>query len=169
MAARKKLDKATRLATRQGLLVVIVCLLTLEATALLQYYYSRKILSEESTRRAQGQLEATELHILNVLDQVETAVRNSQWSVEQQLTQPDSLSAVTVRLVASNPVICGSTVALKDRMLAPYSHEVDGIVLTSTLATEEYDYPHQEWFVKPLELGEGYWSEPYFDKAAATS
>lgn len=164
MAARKKLDKATRLATRQGLLVVIVCLLTLEATALLQYYYSRKILSEESTRRAQGQLEATKLHILNVLDQVETAVRNSQWSVEQQLTQPDSLSAVTVRLVASNPVICGSTVALRDRMLAPYSHEVEGAILTSTLATEEYDYPHQEWFVKPLELGEGYWSEPYFDE-----
>ena len=164
MAARKKLDKATRLATRQGLLVVIVCLLTLEATALLQYYYSRKILSEESTRRAQGQLEATELHILNVLDQVETAVRNSQWSVEQQLTQPDSLSAVTVRLVASNPVICGSTVALRDRMLAPYSHEAEGTILTSTLATEEYDYPHQEWFVKPLELGEGYWSEPYFDE-----
>ena len=164
MAARKKLDKATRLATRQGLLVVIVCLLTLEATALLQYYYSRKILSEESTRRAQGQLEATELHILNVLDQVETAVRNSQWSVEQQLTQPDSLSAVTVRLVASNPVICGSTVALKDHMLAPYSHEAEGTILTSTLATEEYDYPHQEWFVKPLELGEGYWSEPYFDE-----
>ena len=164
MAARKELDKGTRLATRQGLLVVIVCLLTLEATALLQYYYSRKILSEESTRRAQGQLEATELHILNVLDQVETAVRNSQWSVEQQLTQPDSLSAVTVRLVASNPVICGSTVALKDHMLAPYSHEAEGTILTSTLATEEYDYPHQEWFVKPLELGEGYWSEPYFDE-----
>ncbi len=164
MAARKKLDKATRLATRQGLLVVIVCLLTLEATALLQYYYSRKILSEESTRRAQGQLEATKLHILNVLDQVETAVRNSQWSVEQQLIKPDSLSAVTVRLVASNPVICGSTVALKDHMLAPYSHEAEGTILTSTLATEEYDYPHQEWFVKPLELGEGYWSEPYFDE-----
>ena len=164
MAARKKLDKGTRLATRQGLLVVIVCLLTLEATALLQYYYSRKILSEESTRRAQGQLEATKLHILNVLDQVETAVRNSQWSVEQQLIKPDSLSAVTVRLVASNPVICGSTVALKDHMLAPYSHEAEGTILTSTLATEEYDYPHQEWFVKPLELGEGYWSEPYFDE-----
>ncbi len=164
MAARKDLDKGTRLAARQGLLVVIVCLLTLEATALLQYYYSRKILSEEATRRAQGQLEATELHILNVLDQVETAVRNSQWSVEQQLTKPDSLSAVTVRLVASNPVICGSTVALRDRMLAPYSHEVEGAILTSTLATEEYDYPHQEWFVKPLELGEGYWSEPYFDE-----
>ena len=164
MAARKDLDKGTRLAARQGLLVVIVCLLTLEATALLQYYYSRKILSEESTRRAHGQLEATELHILNVLDQVETAVRNSQWSVEQQLTKQDSLSAVTVRLVASNPVICGSTVALRDRMLAPYSHEAEGTILTSTLATEEYDYPHQEWFVKPLELGEGYWSEPYFDE-----
>ena len=154
----------TRLAAKQGLMVMIVTILTIEATALIQYYYSQHILSEEANRRAQGQLEATELHITGVMDQVETAVRNSLWSVQQQLNRPDSLEAVTVRLVQSNPVICGSTVALVDRDLAPYSYDSGGEVLTSSLATEAYDYKNQEWFVKPLELGASYWSEPYFDE-----
>ena len=117
---------------------------------MLQYFYSRHILSEEATRRAEGQLAATELHIANVVDQVETAVRNSIWSVQQQINRPDSLAAITVRLVGSNPVICGSTVALVEKNLAPYSYEQEG--------------KHQEWFVKPLELRGGYWSEPYFDE-----
>ena len=164
MTARKVLDNVTRLAAKQGLMVMIVTILTIEATALIQYYYSQHILSEEANRRAQGQLEATELHITGVMDQVETAVRNSLWSVQQQLNRPDSLEAVTVRLVQSNPVICGSTVALVDRDLAPYSYDSGGEVLTSSLATEAYDYKNQEWFVKPLELGASYWSEPYFDE-----
>ncbi len=162
--ARKELDSATKRAAKQGLLIVIVAVFTLEATAVLQYFYSQHILSEEATRRAEGQLAATELHISNVVDQVETAVRNSVWSVEQQMYRPDSLAAITVRLVESNPVICGSTVAMVDKNLAPYSFQQDGKVLTSTLATEAYDYKHQEWFVKPLELQGGYWSEPYYDE-----
>ncbi len=162
--AKKELDSVAKKAARQGLLIVIVAVITLEATAVLQYFYSRHILSEEATRRAEGQLAATELHIANVVDQVETAVRNSIWSVQQQMNRPDSLAAITVRLVGSNPVICGSTVALVEKDLAPYSYEQEGEILTSTLATEEYDYKHQEWFVKPLELRGGYWSEPYFDE-----
>ena len=162
--ARKELDSATKRAAKQGLLIVIAAVFTLEATAVLQYFYSQHILSEEATRRAEGQLAATELHITSVVDQVETAVRNSVWSVQQQLYRPDSLSAITVRLVESNPVICGSTVAMVDKNLAPYSYLQDGNILTSTLATAEYDYKNQEWFVKPLELRGGYWSEPYYDE-----
>jgi len=162
--AKKELDSATKKAAKQGLLIVIAAVVTLEATAVLQYFYSQRILSEEATRRAEGQLAATELQITNVVDQVETAVRNSIWSVEQQMYRPDSLEAITVRLVESNPVIYGSTVAMVDKNQAPYSYRKDGQVQTSTLATEEYDYKHQEWFVKPLELHGGYWSEPYFDE-----
>ena len=165
MAPKKVLDNVTRLAARQGLLVMVIAIFTLEATALIQYFYSQKILSEEANRRAQGQLEATELQITGVMDQVETAVKNSLWSVQQELSSPDSLAAITARLVSTNPVISGSTVALTDKNLAPYSFSTaDGTVQTSSLATEAYDYKNQEWFLKPLELQGGYWSEPYFDE-----
>lgn len=165
MAPKKVLDNVTRLAARQGLLVMVIAIFTLEATALIQYFYSQKILSEEANRRAQGQLEATELQITGVMDQVETAVKNSLWSVQQELSRPDSLAAITARLVGTNPVISGSTVVLTDKNLAPYSFSAaDGTVQTSSLATEAYDYKNQEWFLKPLELQGGYWSEPYFDE-----
>ena len=165
MAPKKVLDSVTRLAARQGLLVMVIAIFTLEATALIQYFYSQKILSEEANRRAQGQLEATELQITGVMDQVETAEKNSLWSVQQELSRPDSLAAITARLVGTNPVISGSTVALTDKNLAPYSFSTaDGTVQTSSLATEAYDYKNQEWFLKPLELQGGYWSEPYFDE-----
>ncbi len=165
MAPKKVLDSVTRLAARQGLLVMVIAIFTLEATALIQYFYSQKILSEEANRRAHGQLEATELQITGVMDQVETAVKNSLWSVQQELSRPDSLAAITARLVSTNPVISGSTVALTDKNLAPYSFSTaDGTVQTSSLAMEAYDYKNQEWFLKPLELQGGYWSEPYFDE-----
>ena len=164
MAKKRDIDHFTGAAAKRGLLIIIVAVLTLETTSLLQYFSSEKILRDEAGRRAEGQLEATELHILNVMNQVETAVNNSVWSVEQQLNRPDSLAAVTVRLVQNNPVICGSTVALVNQQLAPYSYDAGGEILSSTLATAEYDYHHQEWFVKPLELDGPYWSEPYFDE-----
>lgn len=159
-----KLDKGKRQAARQGLLIVVVALLTVQVTSLLQFVYAKFTVTREANSRAEGQLEATELHILGVMDQVETAVRNAVWSVQQELQKPDSLATITRRMVENNPVVCGSSVALTGRNIAPYSHEENGRVVTSTLATEEYDYQHQEWFLKPLELGKGYWSEPYYDE-----
>lgn len=158
------MDSSTRLAARQGLMLFIVVVFALEATSLLQYFASRKAIAEEATHRAETQLNIAELQISDVVNQVETALRNNVWAVEQQLQRPDSLAALTVRLVHDNEVICGSTVAFTDKQLAPYSYLSGTEVLTSSLATEEYDYQHQEWFVKPLEINALYWSEPYFDE-----
>ncbi len=157
---------------RAGLLVVIIAALTLEATALVQYYFSRKAIREEATLRAESQLENTKLRILNVVDQAETAVRGSEWIARWCLEYPDSLGAVTRLVVSGNPVIVGSTVAVvpgyykNAPLFAPYTFKnpETGETALKSLATEEYDYPSQEWFRKPLETGEGYWSEPYIDE-----
>jgi sigma-B regulation protein RsbU (phosphoserine phosphatase) len=65
----------------------------------------------------------------------------------------------------------GSTIALvpgynKDLPLfSPYvCRTADGGTELKSLATEEYDYPSQEWFTEPLNYGIGYWSEPYVDE-----
>ncbi len=156
---------------RAGLLLVIVAALTLEATGIVQYYFSQKGIKEEATRRAESQLEATKLKIINIVDQAEAAVRNSVWLAQWALEVPDSLYAVSRRIVENNPVIVGSTVALvpgydkKHPLFSPYCFQAPGEtgIHVSSLATEEYNYPEQEWFTKPLELQAGYWSEPYID------
>ncbi len=169
MSILSKLEK--RRIALQGFMVVLAATVALEATSIVQYYYSRKGIQQEATRRAEGQLEATSLQITNVMDQVETAVRNNLWGIRLQLGRPDSLWTVTQRLVNENPVIVGSAVALKEnyyrgkgKYFSPYSYKDGDEILSKQLGNEKYDYFSMEWYVKPLETKGGYWSEPYFDE-----
>ena len=165
-----KVPDSLKHGVKAGVLLVIVALLTLEATSLIQYYFSQQGIKEESTARARGQLESSSNKIMDIINQTEAAVRNSVWIAQWCLNVPDSLIRVAQRVVEDNPVVVGSTVAvvpgyLKDHPLfSPYVCEGPDGLEFKTLATEEYDYPSQEWFVKPLELQEGYWSEPYVDE-----
>ena len=154
----------------QAVVTVIVALATLEATTLLQYFSSRKAMQEEATRRAEDQLESTNLLICDVLDQVETAVHNNVWPVRKTLAAPDSLWSLVRRIVECNPSVSGSTIALaenyfpqKGRLFSPYAFRDGNRIDTLNLGRESYGYPDKEWYVKPLETGEGYWSEPYYD------
>ena len=163
--------KAIRQGARAGLLLFLVALLTLEGTSITQYLFSKKGMQEEATLRARSQLETIEMQIMGVVDQAEAAVRNSVWIAQWCLDSPDSLVRVTQRILADNPVVKGSTVALvpgylkEHPLFAPYTTVLaDGSMESLSLATEEYDYPSQEWFTKPLEMDGGYWSEPYFDE-----
>ena len=163
--------KAIRKGTLAGLLLVVVAIVTLEATSITQYLFSSRGMKKEATLRAESQLEATEVKIMDVVNQAEAAVRNSVWIAQWCLNVPDSLVRVTQRIVADNPVVKGSTVALvpgyskKYPLFSPYTTITpEGEMKSLSLATEEYDYPSQEWFTKPLEKDCGYWSEPYFDE-----
>ena len=155
----------------QALVTVIVALATLEATFLIQYYFSRKTIYEEATRRAEGLLNRTNLQITDVLDQVEATVRNNVWPVRKTLATPDSLWALVHRIVDCNPNVYGTCIALtenyypkKGRFFAPYAYRNGERIDTVQLGKASYGYPEKEWFVKALETGNGYWSEPYYDE-----
>ena len=170
MKRRKLKDNmAERRSARTAFWVVIVAAVTLEATSLIQTYYAQKNLKEQASLRAQTQLEYTRLNILDIIDQAESAVRNSIWIAHWCLNFQDSLPRVTYRVVKDNPVVMGSTVALvpgyskRYPLFAPYTCRVQDSLVRRSLATEEYDYPSREWFTKPIELDDGYWSEPYID------
>ncbi len=166
----KKASEAIRQWSRAGLMIIVVVVGTLEATSILQYAFSRKGLQEEANKRAESQLEATQNRIMDIINQAEAAVRNSIWIAQWCLAVPDSLHRVAQRIVEDNPVVVGSTVALvpgylpKRPLFSPYVFQAkDGTLSFSSLATNEYDYPSQEWFSKALDKESGYWSEPYID------
>ena len=156
---------------RAGLLLVLVAAITLEATSLIQLYFAQCGIRSEASRRAETQLEATHNQIMDVVNQTETAVRNSEWIAQWCLDVPDSLPRVSWRVVHDNPTIMGSTVALlpdycrRYPLYAPYCYRDSDTSLTMlSLATPEYDYPSHPWFRMPLELDAPYWSEPYYDE-----
>ena len=164
--------KVQGMSTRAGLLLVVVAIITLEATGLIQYYYSQRVIKQEASLRAQSELRSAENEIMGVVGQAESAVRNSLWVAEWCMENPDSLARVPQRIVANNPVVVGSTIALmpgyskKYPLCAPYAarNPENGEIQTLSLATDDYNYPSQEWFTKPLEYQDGYWSEPYYDE-----
>ena len=167
-----KEKKVLGMSTRTGLLLVVVAIITLEATGLIQYYFSQRGIKQEASLRAKSELRGAKNEIMGIVDQAEGAVRNSIWIAEWCLVNPDSLVRVPQRVVDNNPVVVGSTIAMtpgyykKYPLYSPYATRdpETGKILTLSLATDEYDYPSQEWFVKPLEFQTGYWSEPYYDE-----
>ena len=154
----------------QAIMAVVVALATLEATFLIQFYFSRNTIYEEATRRAEDQLEMVNIKITDVLDQVEATVRNNIWPVRKTINIPDSLWSLACRIVDVNPTVSGTAFAFvenyfpdKGRLYAPYACRHGERIDTIQLGKESYNYPDQEWFVKPLETGGGHWSEPYYD------
>ena len=76
----KIFDKSIfRQSMRAGLLLIIVAAVTLEATSLIQFFYAQKGLRSEATLRAETELEITNNRILDIINQAETAVHNSEW------------------------------------------------------------------------------------------
>ena len=170
MRKRDPIDiKAMGKSMRTGALLVIVAALTLEATLLVQNYFTQESLRGEASLRAENSMETLESKIMNVISQAETGVRNKVWIAQWCLNFPDTLARVSQLVVEDNPVIVGSTVALvpgydkKRPLFAPYTFRKGDSLVFRSLATEAYDYPSKEWFTKTLELEEGYWSEPYVD------
>ena len=172
MNKEKTEKKVKSMSAGAGLLLVVVAAITLELTGLIQYYYSQRGIKEEASLRAQSELRSAENEIMGIVDLAEGAVRNNLWVAEWCLENPDSLVRVPQRIVANNPVVVGSTIALmpgyskKYPLYSPYAtrNPENGEIQTLSLATDDYDYPSQEWFTKPLELQDGYWSEPYYDE-----
>ena len=168
--AKKIAEKAVKRRTRwTGLLLIIVAVAILGAISLIQAYYAQKGIRDEAKTKAESQLDAIKSGILNVVNQAESAVRNNVWLAQWCLQIPDSLANIPKLIVNNNPIIAGSTIAIvpnyyKDRPLySPYTAITNGKIIETSLATQEYDYPSQEWFTKPIELDKGYWSEPYVD------
>ena len=172
MKPNKKDNKKGGLSIKSRLLLVVEATITLEATAIIQFVFAQREIKQEASLRAKSELTSAEHKIMDVVNQAEAAVRNSIWVAEWCLEYPDSLHRIPQRVVSENPVVVGSTMALvpgynaEHPLYAPYvAKDLEtGKLRTLSLATEEYDYPSMEWFTKPIELNDSYWSEPYFDE-----
>lgn len=172
MKTDNKDRKILGMSTKASILLVIVAAITLEATAIIQYVFSQQEIKQEAAARAKSELKIAENKIMDVVNQAEAAVRNSLWVAQWCLEYPDSLKRIPQRVVSENPVVVGSTMALvpgyneNHPLYAPYATRdmMTGEIRMLSLATEEYDYPSMEWFTKPIELQDSYWSEPYFDE-----
>lgn len=162
-----------RFYSRQGLLLVLAAAVLLEANSLVQYYFARKGLHEEATRRAQSEMEKTRLSIQDVTNSVELSVKNLGWLVENMLDMPENLFSVIRQTMDANPYLTDAGVAFAPdyypemgRWYEPLvARRPDGSFEALQVGSESHDYFDKDWFTVSFETGEGHWSEPYYDES----
>ena len=169
----KLLDKWRKsFQTKSTLIIIFTAAVLIETTSLVQYFYAREGIREGVQQRAESELAVRNLKINNVMNAVEVAVQNMAWIVELSLDRPDTMYAVTRKMLACNDIIVGSAVAFepnyypqKGRQFSPYSYKTaDGTIRSKQLGTDSYDYHRMEWYTVPFQNDRPHWSEPYYDE-----
>lgn len=134
--------------------------------------YSRRIITDDAKQNATNMLDATIGDIEKILSNVEAAVENSVWLVQEHKDDPEFMYKITKALVQDNKNIVGSAVAFetfhfpdKGEYYAPYTcYNKDSTLTSFQLGNIDNDYPNQEWYLLPELTKKAMWSEPYFDE-----
>ena len=150
-------------------LIVSAIIFTLTFTVFLRMAANK--MREEAADNAHRELSNTIHQIDAMLHAVEIAVENTAWVVDKNLHSPDSLYAITERLLKNNDFIYGSAIAFEPNYysahghyFSPYSYRgKNGNIRSRQLGTETYDYHYMDWYQIPKLLNKPYWSEPYYD------
>lgn len=145
-----------------GLMIVVTLCLSILAMG---------VIRKNARNKAELTLDNTILQIEKVITEVERAVDNLDWVVQQNLDDEDLLYEVTREMVEANPNIIGSAVAFEPGFykgrdyFAPYTYkgDISHELHTIQMGNENYDYPSLDWYQIPKLLGRPYWSEPYYD------
>ncbi len=99
------------LSSRISLVMVFAIAVLLLAALLVMLRYSRRALKEEAFAKADQTLEATVLHVDNILLSVEQTAGNFYWDILLHLNEPERLRTYATRLVEWNRQMDGAAIA----------------------------------------------------------
>ena len=162
-----KNQKNSTTRTSQVAILITAAVLMLLISGI-QQNYARKQIRNNLERHAELELIIKAIDIRNSVEDVSLALRNRSWEFEKFLPYPDSLFAVTRRIVEQNPNFAGCCIAMvpnyypeKGRLFEPYTLRRGEVIETIQLASEEHDYSKNRNFRLAAENDSSFWSEPY--------
>ena len=166
-------DSFDRVAARQGLLIILAAVIALEATGLLQYYFSRKAIREEADNRAASEMQVARLTTEKTTLTIEGSAYALAWMLEDYVDKPEIYLDEMQRIMDVTPVIMNSFIAFEPnyypqfgRWYEPVLSRISGNTYERLqIGSETHDYFSAEWYKSVIETGKGYWSEPYLDDA----
>ena len=162
-------------ASRLSLYVLLLTAGLMLLVTTLSAFFAAASVMQEANEKAQKVLDNAILEIEKVFTEVERALDNVDWMVQQHLDDETFLYNVTRELVMTNPNIIGSAVALEPysfkgrKYFAPFSYlgDVSHELHTIQIGNDQYDYPTTDWYQIPKLLDRSYWSDPYYDDGGA--
>ena len=160
---------------RSSLALLVTAAVLIQINGAVQYFYSRKVISDEVQMRAKTELKVKNLEILQVVNSVETAVNNTLWAIERELSHPESIYALEKRLVAQNEMMTGCGIGFvsnyypgKGKWFEPYVERLeDGTLDARQIGSESHDYLNSSWYLDAMAADSAIWTEPYLDDAGA--
>lgn len=129
---------------------------------------SRHIIRAEAIGRANSVLSATMERISRNLSTVETATKANSWYITTYL-HPDSLLALSYRVVRLNPHIDGCSISTEPDVFPKYGTHFSAYSVregdsVTTVVEEEYDYFDKPWYKIPHHNNAPCWVA-YYDEA----
>lgn len=172
---KNPIKKINEVIGANGIILIVVAAALLVAIYIVMYQFTHKEINEDVRLRAQSELSAKSLTIQNIMNEVETAVRNHADDVTRFINEPDSMYSVAKNLVELNSKITGSSVSFienyypkKGKWFEAFAvRDSLGNISTMQLGSENHDYFKSEFFNNPLKTGEPGWTNPYLDKEGA--
>ena len=160
-----KLSKSLRLKLSTGILLMTIPIFVL-AVGLL-FVQSRRFIREEAGEHASSLLNTTMHHMKRYMLATEMATNSNTWFVEQHF-QPDSLLALSRRIVALNGNIHSCTISASPDQFPQYGRYYSVYTVKrgdSIFSAKEhaYEYFNRQWYKAPIENGDGCWVEPVFE------
>lgn len=134
---------------------------------------SRNIVRKEAVERASSMLNTTMHLIYRNISAIETATNSCSWQINQNI-QPDSVQALSRRLVQLNPHLDGCSISMEPDYYPQYGRhfsaytvrqeDANGRDSVATVIEEPYEYFYRIWYKSPKDLGKPCWLV-YFDDA----
>jgi signal transduction histidine kinase len=156
-----------KLATKLMVSILLMAIPIFLVSMGLLFVQSQKAIHEEAIERANSSLNTTMQRVRNYMTIVETATNSNTWFAEQNF-KPDSLLALTNRIVRLNSHVTGCSITAEPGMFpevgtyfSAYTiREGDSII---TQREAEYDYYSKVWYEASAILGKALWSDPFDD------
>ena len=150
-----------------SILTFVVVIFAVTMTILI--HRSKASVRQAAIEESGQMLTNTAQRLTGIMDEVEVATLNTYWQVFQKL-QPDSLLALSARILELNPMLNGCSIAMEPdffpsegRYFSAYSFNNDGYIDTENEGSDDYPYFNMDWYQEPLKKGKACWVDPFQD------
>jgi signal transduction histidine kinase len=158
-----------RLSVKLGLSIVLIVAVIFTISASCLFYLTKDYIQQEAIKRATQILDNTALRINDIMGEVETTTDDMGWYIASQ-TNPDSIISDTRKILENNEHFYSCSISMEPyyfkrygKYFSIYSVRDADSISTAQYGSDEFNYFNIDWYQKPKELQQGYWSDPFLN------
>ena len=158
-----------RLSLRLGLSIVLIVTVIFTVSVGFLFALSKDYVRQNAIMQATQILDNTALRISDIMGEVETVADNMAWYVDG-CQDPDSLIRDTREILVNNPHFHSCSISMEPdyfksygRYFSIYSVRDGDSISTAQYGSDDFQYFHLDWYMKPQGLRQGCWIDPYLN------